>query len=99
MEAVTPFLEVTEAIKELGGQDLEKCMQCATCTGVCPWNLVKYFSPRGMIRLAQFGLEGGRYGTGFIHHDAHGTNDIYYLQTARTVNHAGVTGHTVPEVI
>ena len=58
MEAVTPFLEVTDAIKELGGQDLEKCMQCATCTGVCPWNLVKYFSPRGMIRLAQFGLEG-----------------------------------------
>ena len=58
MEAVTPFLEVTDAIKELGGEDLEKCMQCATCTGVCPWNLVKYFSPRGMIRLAQFGLEG-----------------------------------------
>ncbi|MBL7176531.1 MAG: (Fe-S)-binding protein [Desulfobacteraceae bacterium] len=58
MKAVTPFLEVTDAIKELGGQDLEKCMQCGTCTGVCPWNLVKYFSPRGMIRLAQFGLEG-----------------------------------------
>ena len=58
MKAVTPFLEVTDAIKELGGGDLEKCMQCGTCTGVCPWNLVKYFSPRGMIRLAQFGLEG-----------------------------------------
>ena len=58
MEAVTPFLEVTDAIKEMGGEDLEKCMQCATCTGVCPWNLVKYFSPRGIIRLAQFGLEG-----------------------------------------
>jgi Fe-S oxidoreductase len=58
MDAVTPFLEVTEAIKELGGEDLERCMQCATCSGVCPWNLVRYFSPRGMIRLAQFGLEG-----------------------------------------
>jgi len=58
MDAVTPFLEVTEAIKELGGEDLERCMQCATCTGVCPWNQVRYFSPRGMIRLAQFGLEG-----------------------------------------
>ncbi len=58
MDAVTPFLEVTEAIKELGGEDLERCMQCGTCTGVCPWNLVRYFSPRGMIRLAQFGLEG-----------------------------------------
>jgi len=58
MEPVTPFLEVTEAIKELGGEDLERCMQCGTCTGVCPWNLVRYFSPRGIIRLAQFGLEG-----------------------------------------
>lgn len=58
MEAVTPFLEVADAIKELGGEDLDQCMQCGTCTGVCPWNLVKYFSPRGMIRLAQFGLEG-----------------------------------------
>jgi len=58
MEAVTPFLEVADAIKEMGGKDLDKCMQCGTCTGVCPWNLVKYFSPRGIIRLAQFGLEG-----------------------------------------
>lgn len=58
MDAVTPFLEVTDAIKELGGEDLEACMQCGTCTGVCPWNLVRYFSPRGIIRLAQFGLEG-----------------------------------------
>jgi Fe-S oxidoreductase len=58
MDAVTPFLEVTDAIKELGGADLERCMQCGTCTGVCPWNLVRYFSPRAMIRLAQFGLEG-----------------------------------------
>jgi Fe-S oxidoreductase len=58
MGYVTPFLEVTEAIKELGGRDLDACMQCATCTGVCPWNLVRYFSPRNIIRLGQFGLEG-----------------------------------------
>lgn len=58
MDAATPFLEVTEAIKELGGEDLERCMQCGTCTGVCPWNQVRYFSPRAIIRLAQFGLEG-----------------------------------------
>lgn len=58
MKASTPFLEVTEAIKELGGEDLERCMQCGTCTGVCPWSQVRYFSPRGIIRLAQFGLEG-----------------------------------------
>jgi Fe-S oxidoreductase len=69
MEAVTPFLEVTEAIKELGGEDLESCMQCATCVGVCPWNMVRYFSPRRMIRLAQFGLEGFE------------TDDLWYCVT------------------
>ncbi len=58
MGTVTPFLEVTQAIKDLGGRDLDSCMQCATCTGVCPWNLVRYYSPRNIIRLGQFGLEG-----------------------------------------
>lgn len=58
MEACTPFPEVTEAIVTFAGETLKICIQCGTCTGLCPWNLVKQFSPRGMIRLAQFGLEG-----------------------------------------
>jgi Fe-S oxidoreductase len=58
MEAATPFPEVTEAIVAVAGETLWICMQCGTCTAVCPWNLVKPFSPRHMIRLAQFGLEG-----------------------------------------
>jgi Fe-S oxidoreductase len=58
MHAVTPFLEVTDAIIAVAGETLRICIQCGTCTGLCPWNLVREFSPRGMIRLAQFGLEG-----------------------------------------
>jgi len=58
MQAVTPFLEVTDAITGVAGETLKICIQCGTCTGLCPWNLVREFSPRGMIRLAQFGLEG-----------------------------------------
>ncbi len=58
MEALAPFPEVTEAIAQVAGQTLKICIQCGTCTGLCPWNLVKEFSPRGMIRLAQLGLEG-----------------------------------------
>lgn len=58
MEASTPFPEVTEAIMAVAGETLKICIQCGTCTGLCPWNPVKEFSPRGMIRLAQFGLEG-----------------------------------------
>ncbi|MEE9611794.1 MAG: (Fe-S)-binding protein [Desulfatiglandales bacterium] len=58
MQAVTPYLEVTDAIVEVAGETLKICIQCGMCVGICPWNLVKEFSPRGMIRLAQFGLEG-----------------------------------------
>jgi Fe-S oxidoreductase len=58
MSAITPCLEVTDTILEVGGKTLSVCMQCGTCTGVCPWNLVKTFSPRSLIRMASLGLEG-----------------------------------------
>ncbi len=58
MEILAPFPEVTEAIAQVAGQTLRICIQCGTCTGLCPWNFVKRFSPREMIRLAQLGLEG-----------------------------------------
>jgi Fe-S oxidoreductase len=58
MELSSPFPEVTAAIIAVAGDSLKVCMQCGTCTGACPWNLVTQFSPRHMIRLAQFGLEG-----------------------------------------
>ncbi len=59
METCSPFIEVNEAIREMGGEDLNNCMQCGLCTGSCPWRLVDGdFSVRQMIRLAQLGLEG-----------------------------------------
>jgi len=58
MTAVSPMLELTDLIFEVGGDDLQLCMQCGTCTGVCPWPAVKRFSPRQVIRLASLGLEG-----------------------------------------
>ncbi len=58
MPAVSPMLELTDLILEVGGSDLLTCMQCGTCTGVCPWPTVKQFSPREVIRLASLGLEG-----------------------------------------
>jgi len=58
MTAVSPMLELTDLILEVGGSDLQRCMQCGTCTGVCPWPVVKEYSPRQVIRLASLGLEG-----------------------------------------
>lgn len=58
MPAVSPMLELTDVILEVGGRDLQLCMQCATCTGVCPWPGLSGFSPRQVIRLVSLGLEG-----------------------------------------
>ncbi|RJP14025.1 MAG: (Fe-S)-binding protein [Candidatus Abyssobacteria bacterium SURF_5] len=58
MASVSPMLEITDAIMEVGGKTLKVCMQCGTCTGVCPWNLVDEFSPRLLIRLVSLGIEG-----------------------------------------
>jgi Fe-S oxidoreductase len=52
------MLELTDLILEVGGRDLQQCMQCGTCTGVCPWPPLKAFSARQVIRLASLGLEG-----------------------------------------
>ncbi len=55
----TPFFEVNEAIRALGGEDLNLCMQCGTCSAVCPWrNVESEFFIRRLIRFGQLGLEG-----------------------------------------
>ncbi len=57
--AQIPFYEVNEAIVAMGGEDLNLCMQCGTCSGTCPWRLVDgEFFTRQMIRMGQLGLEG-----------------------------------------
>lgn len=58
MEVAVPFLEVAEAIEASGGEDLNLCYQCATCTGSCPWGFVEPLNIRQLIHLAQLGLEG-----------------------------------------
>ena len=58
MVSVSPMLEITDAVLEVGGETLKVCIQCGTCTGVCPWNLVQEFSPRLLIRLVSLGIEG-----------------------------------------
>ncbi|MCB2188438.1 MAG: (Fe-S)-binding protein [Deltaproteobacteria bacterium] len=54
-----PFLEVNEAIRLYGGEDLNACMQCGLCASICPWREVdSSFFARQMIRMGQLGLEG-----------------------------------------
>ena len=58
MQALTPILEIAEMVAEFGGETLHICMQCGTCTGVCPWNLVTPYSPRSILRQLSLGMEG-----------------------------------------
>lgn len=56
MEIVAPFKEAIDTIKEAGGESFKFCYQCGLCDTVCPWNRVRVFSMRKLIREATFGL-------------------------------------------
>ena len=56
MEIVAPFNEAIDFIKENGGEAFKYCYQCGLCDTVCPWNKVRNFSMRNIVRQATFGL-------------------------------------------
>ena len=56
METESPFKDIVEEIKELGGDATKYCYQCGKCDTVCPWNKVTTFSMRKLIREATFGI-------------------------------------------
>jgi Fe-S oxidoreductase len=56
VETVAPFKEVIDEVKALGGDPVKYCYQCGKCDTVCPWNRVRKFSMRKLIREATFGL-------------------------------------------
>jgi Fe-S oxidoreductase len=56
MEPVAPFKETIEEIREAGAVAFKYCYQCGKCDTVCPWNMVRKFSMRKLIREATFGL-------------------------------------------
>ncbi|MEJ2108464.1 MAG: (Fe-S)-binding protein [Acidobacteriota bacterium] len=56
MENIADFKEIVDLIKEKGGEAFRVCYQCGLCDTVCPWNRVRAFSMRRLIREATFGL-------------------------------------------
>jgi Fe-S oxidoreductase len=56
VEIVAPFKEVIDEVVEKGGDPVKFCYQCGKCDTVCPWNRVRKFSMRKLIREATFGL-------------------------------------------
>lgn len=56
METVAPYKEIIDVIKASGGEAFKRCFQCGLCDVVCPWNRVRPFSMRKLVREATFGL-------------------------------------------
>ena len=56
MENVADYKEIIDAIKASGGDAFKLCYQCGLCDVVCPWNRVRTFSMRKLVREAAFGL-------------------------------------------
>lgn len=45
-ESQVDFETVTKDV----GDNFMSCMQCGTCSGVCPWSGISYYSPRQILR-------------------------------------------------
>ena len=56
METVADYKEIVDLIKANGGDAFKFCYQCGLCDTVCPWNRVRSFSMRKIVRQATFGL-------------------------------------------
>ncbi len=55
-ENVADYKEIVDVIKVNGGDAFKYCYQCGLCDVVCPWNRVRKFSMRKLVREAFFGL-------------------------------------------
>ena len=56
VETVAPFAEAIEEIRKAGADSVRLCFQCGKCDVYCPWNKVRDFSIRKIIREASLGL-------------------------------------------
>jgi len=56
VETVADYKEIIDVIKASGGDAFKRCFQCGLCDVVCPWNRVRTFSMRKLVREAAFGL-------------------------------------------
>ena len=54
---IEPCLQFVKELQEVGGVDLKKCYQCATCSVACPMSPAENPYPRKEMIWAQWGLK------------------------------------------
>jgi Fe-S oxidoreductase len=56
VENLSDYKEIADIVKAKGGDAFKLCYQCGLCDAVCPWNRVRTFSMRRIVREAAFGF-------------------------------------------
>lgn len=49
--------EFAQKVREISGEDLQKCMQCGVCSGGCPMGEHSSLTPRRLVLMAHLGLK------------------------------------------
>ncbi len=49
--------DFVEQVKKISGENIDKCMQCGTCSGGCPMVEVLQITPRQVMHLSALGQE------------------------------------------
>ena len=49
--------DFVKQIIRFGGKDVQTCLQCGNCTGVCPVSLKTPYKTRNLIKLCQYGYK------------------------------------------
>lgn len=56
IDAQASSLDQIRLVNELSGENVKVCMQCATCSGMCPMAEEMDYTPRKVMHIAQLGL-------------------------------------------
>ncbi|MGL1930406.1 MAG: 4Fe-4S dicluster domain-containing protein [Desulfotalea sp.] len=57
INAQTGCIKTIRRINDLSGENVKACMQCSTCSGMCPMTEEMDVSPRMVMHIAQLGMK------------------------------------------
>jgi len=84
-----PNTEFAKLVMERGGETLNLCFQCGTCTASCPSGRQTAFRTRQLVRRAQLGLKD----------DIFSSNDLWMCTTCYTCTERCPRGVEIVDII